>query len=92
MQTDMQRALYWKLEQIAEPISSFRNNGFKSWLTGVWQSIVRYLTTQNEPKIWQSNDWFGHSWWNVYLPETGQTVRLTSEAEVRVWLEENFRL
>ena len=91
MQTDSQKNIDWELAQIAEPICSFKGNGFKSWLTEIWQSIVQNLTRQDEPKVWQSRDWFGHSWWNVYLPKTGQTVRLSSEEEVRVWLEENLR-
>ncbi len=91
MQTQAQKNLYRTLEQITEPISDFNSNRFKNWLAQIGNFIVQYLTTQDEPKIWQSKDWFGHSWWNVYLPRTGQMVRLSSEAEVRVWLEENLR-
>jgi hypothetical protein len=91
MQTQAQKNLYCTLEQITEPISDFNSNRFKNWLAQIGHFIVKYLTTQDEPKIWQSKDWFGRSWWNVYLPRTGQTVRLTSEAEVRIWLEENLR-
>lgn len=91
MQTHAQRDLYYKLEEITEPVSSFNSNRFKSWLAQVGHSIIRYLTTQDEPRIWQSKNWFGHSWWNVYLPKTEQRVRLNSEAEVRIWLEENLR-
>lgn len=91
MQIDTQRALYWKLEQIVEPVTRSRTNEFKNWLIKVGQSIVRFLTTQDELKIWQSKDWFGHSWWNVYIPKTEQRVRLNSEEEVRIWLEENLR-
>jgi len=91
MQTQAQKNLYRTLEQITEPISDFNSNRFKNWLAQIGNFIVQYLTTQDEPKIWQSKDWFGHSWWNVYLPRTGQMVRLSSEAEVRIWLEENLR-
>lgn len=92
MQTQAQRDFHYKSEQVTEPTSGFNRNRFKSWLAQVGRSVVRYLTTQDELKIWQSRDWFGHTWWNVYLPKTGQTVRLTSEEEVRVWVEENLRL
>lgn len=91
MQTQAQKNLYRTLEQITEPISDFNSNRFKNWLAQVGNFIVQYLTTRDEPKVWQSKDWFGHSWWNVYLPRTGQMVRLSSEAEVRIWLEENLR-
>jgi hypothetical protein len=91
IQTEIQKNCYWELEEIAEPISSFKGNRFNNWLTNVWRSLVHSLTTQDEPKVWQSRDWLGHSWWNVYLPKTGQTVRLSSQEEVRFWLEGNLR-
>jgi hypothetical protein len=91
MQPYAQRDFYYKLEQIAEPASRFNSNRFRDWLAQIKRFIIEYLTIQDEPKVWQSKDWFGHSWWNVYLPKTEQRVRLNSEAEVRIWLEENLR-
>lgn len=90
MQTEAQRVLYWELEQITEPISSSGNNPSKGWLTDVWQFIARAMTASDESKVWYSTDWLGHIWWNIYFPRTGQTVRLSSEDEVRIWLEENL--
>ncbi|HIK18575.1 MAG TPA: hypothetical protein IGS53_25280 [Leptolyngbyaceae cyanobacterium M33_DOE_097] len=92
MQTEAQRALYWELEQITESVSKSEPNSLKNWLNGIWQVIVNVMTTSDEPKIWTSTDWFGHIWWNVYFPRTGQTVRLNSEEEVRIWLEEHLHL
>lgn len=91
MQTNAQKVCCWESEQIVEPISRSKGDGFRKWFAKVWQSVIRYFTTQDEPKIWQSKDWFGHSWWNVYLPKTGQTARFNSEDEIQVWLEENLR-
>ena len=92
MQTEAQRALYWELEQITESIYKSESSSLKNWLTGIWQVVINVMTTSDEPKIWTSKDWFGHTWWNIYFPRTGQIVRLNSEEEVRVWLEENLRL
>ncbi len=92
MQTEAQKALYWELEQITESVSKPESGLLKNWLTRIWQLIASTVTTSNEPKVWSSKDWFGHTWWNVYFPRTGQTIRLNSEEEVRVWLEENLHL
>lgn len=40
MQTNAQKSFYWKLEQIAEPISNLRSNGLKGWLAEIGQSII----------------------------------------------------
>lgn len=92
MQTEAQKALYWELEQITESVSKPESSSLKNWLTGIWQVVVNIMTTSDEPKVWTSRDWFGHTWWNIYFPRTGQTIRLNSEEEVRIWLEENLHL
>lgn len=92
MQTKAQKALYLELEQIAEPVSSSKNNPLKSWLTRISYFLSNAMTPSSEPKVWCSKDWFGHTWWNIYLPRTGQTVRLSSEEEVRIWLDEHLHV
>lgn len=91
MQTDLPEVFHQKLEQNAEPNSVNRKNRCKEWFTQFCRLIVRRLTTQDEPKIWRSQDRSGHVRWSVYLAGTGQTIRLASEEEVRLWLEENLR-
>ncbi len=90
MQTEAQRALYWELEQITESVSQSESDPLKSWLTAIWQAVINVLNSSDEPKVWTSKDWFGQTVWNVYLPQSGQTIRLNSEEEVRVWLEEHL--
>lgn len=92
MQTETQRARYCELELITDTSSKAKNHSLQRWWAGVWYFLINALTTSNEPKVWTSKDWFGHTVWNVYFPKTGQTIRLSSEEEVRIWLEENLHL
>ena len=90
MQTESQKALYWELEQIVEPTEISAKYSLTHWLIDIWQSLTLAMTPSNEPEVWQGKDWFGYTWWNVYLPSTGQTIRFASEEEVRIWLEEHL--
>ena len=92
MQTEAQKALYWELELITDPIVNSEKSRLITWLNDLWWALARSLTIAHEPKVWESKDWFGNTVWNVYLPKTGQTVRFSSEAEVRIWLEEHLYL
>lgn len=91
MQTDTPKASCWELGQIAKPVANLQGHLFHQRLTRFWQAIARNFTIHDEPKVWQSKSWLGHSGWNVYLPKTGEIVRLGSEQEVRIWLEEHLR-
>ncbi len=91
MQTESQKVLQ-ELEQTTEPAASSKSNPLVNWLINTWHAITCAMTPAYEPKVWQSKDWFGHTWWNVYLPRTGQMARFSSEEEVRIWLEEHFHL
>lgn len=62
----------------------------ESWLKKLWRSLVTALVQRSEMHIWQTADRSGHTWWNVYDPTTGETVRLDSDAEVRAWIEQSY--
>ncbi len=90
MQTKTQKTLYYELELIADPTSKAENQALREWWMGIWHILIKALTAPNEPQVWSSNDWFGHTWWNVYLPRTGQITRFSSQEEARIWLEQNL--
>ena len=90
MQTKSQRALYYELELIADPSARTENHTSQSGWMVVWRAFVNALMTSSEPKVWSSRDWFGHTWWNIYLPQTGQMARFSSPEEARIWLEQNL--
>ncbi len=70
--------------------SKLNTSIFGSGLTKLLQQIISTLTQEPEPRIGQVKDSFGNTIWCVYDPITGQSARLNSEAEVRVWLEERY--
>lgn len=59
-------------------------------LNSIWQHLLRIFTKGNELQIWQTSDRFGNTWWNAYDPTTGCSTSLTSEAEMRAWIEERY--
>jgi len=92
VQTETQKALYCELELIPDTASKAKNHSSPGWWVGIWNVLVNALIASNEPQVWSSTDWSGYTWWHIYFPKNGQTIRLSSEEEVRVWLEENLHL
>lgn len=56
----------------------------------ICQRIVTLINHASELQVWQTRDRSGHSWWNGYDPSTGKSIRLDSEAEMRMWIEERY--
>lgn len=52
--------------------------------------IGNSLITDSEPKAWQIRDRSGATYWRVYDPATNQAHAFSSEAEVRMWLEQRY--
>jgi hypothetical protein len=60
-----------------------------------WASVNQHLDnwdfhTMPEPRIWQSTDREGQTWWHVHDPQTGDRIDLESEEDVCVWIEQSF--
>lgn len=54
------------------------------------QGIVNTLARKSELQVYQYNqgtDW----WWYAFDPRTGNCVYADSEAELRLWIEQNYR-
>lgn len=56
-------------------------------LNQIWRLISNAVLNQSDPKIWLRHDRHGNTWWHCYDPRSGHTTRLSSEAEVRIWIE-----
>lgn len=56
-------------------------------LNDSWQSVLTYLSTSSEPRVWQSQK-DGKVAWNAYDPITRKSVERVSMQEIRAWLEE----
>lgn len=61
-----------------------------SRISKIGQQLFIALTKKPEPKIWQKKDHSGNLYWRVYDPKTDRSAMLSSEAEVRSWLEERY--
>ncbi len=55
-------------------------------------AIAHFLTNDSAPRIWQTRTQTGNLCWHVYDPIRDHGVTLSSEAEVRIWLEQRYRL
>jgi hypothetical protein len=56
-------------------------------LRRVWQESVTELKTSNNPRIWQTIDQLGNTWWHAYNPATGRSATRESETEILEWIE-----
>ena len=92
MRTHRQWLNYQKLELISDQQSESKRrvqvvlSAFKN----IWDMLLTTLTTGAEPRIWQTIDSSGKTEWKIYDPKTEQVIQLSSEAEVRTWLDESF--
>jgi len=64
---------------------------FKQMGQAVWQQWMRYLTTPPDFNVWQHRNPAGHLYWHVYDPHTNQSACFSSEAEVKLWIEQRLR-
>ncbi|WP_250126747.1 hypothetical protein [Chroococcidiopsis sp. CCMEE 29] len=60
----------------------------KSFLSYAWKTISTPVS--DEPQVRQRCDRSGQIYWQVYDPATNRSARLSSEQEVRQWLEQRF--
>ncbi|HIK55559.1 MAG TPA: hypothetical protein IGS37_10410 [Synechococcales cyanobacterium M55_K2018_004] len=56
----------------------------------VGRSLLRWLSGDSEPRVWQTCDRQGHTIWHLYDPATQGKTQFGSEAEVRAWLEQRY--
>ncbi|MBD2089607.1 hypothetical protein H6F67_07045 [Microcoleus sp. FACHB-1515] len=55
-------------------------------LSKIGRSIIAFLAGSSEPKVQRISD----NSWRVYDPIRHQTLYLSSEKEVRMWLEQRY--
>lgn len=59
-------------------------------LKKIFAEVVRFLSDSSEPRIQFKRDRLGNHFWRVYDPSTNQSATFSSEAEVRIWLEQRY--
>ena len=53
------------------------------------ERLINKLQAELEPKIWEKRDRLGNIF-KVYDPASDRFIYLSSENEVRIWLEERY--
>ncbi|MEO0489363.1 MAG: hypothetical protein AAFZ49_07365 [Cyanobacteria bacterium J06659_2] len=56
-------------------------------LRSVWQLWVTELNASHDPKIWQTIDRLGNTWWYAYHPVTGRSATRESKTEILEWID-----
>lgn len=59
-----------------------------AWFGKIWKWLTEFSKPNYEPKIWQTTDNNGATWWNVYDPIAAHTFYMASEEEVLFWLDQ----
>lgn len=67
--------------------SSFR---MVSALKSVWEALLRAIMNRSELQVWQTSDKEGCPHWNAYDPVSDRSISLSTEAEMRMWIEQNY--
>ncbi|MGI0487470.1 hypothetical protein ACN4EK_18660 [Pantanalinema rosaneae CENA516] len=64
-----------------------------SWIADInrrWQQAIAVLSDRSNLQVWRSHDRGGNPHWHVYDAQTNHTTNLSSEAEMRIWIEEHY--
>lgn len=59
-------------------------------LSQLWESLINALAGQSEPKIVRKRDRFGNWYFRVYDPVSQQSATLSSERELRAWIDQRY--
>lgn len=86
----MNTAIRNRSRQARLPLSKLWQ-GSRNLVENIAQNLLFALTSREEPRIRQARDRQGRTFWQVYDPSTGFQSRFSSEDEVRVWLEEQYK-
>lgn len=76
-------------KQIAGDVESHPGS-LQQHLAILWDDLVTLVRGDSNLRVWQSVDQQGDRWWCAYNPQTGQSVYAESEAEMQIWIEQNY--
>jgi hypothetical protein len=94
MRTSEQLLQYERLELLSDAPKQaqrpFRSRSPLPWLRKIGQWIAARLVSSDEPQVSKIKGSEGHEFWRIYDPVTRITTTLSSEAEVRMWLDQRY--
>ncbi|HAZ44776.1 MAG TPA: hypothetical protein DDW76_22230 [Cyanobacteria bacterium UBA11369] len=56
----------------------------------IWQKFLTALVSKSELRVWSESDRSGNTEWHAYDPETGRSICVASETEMRHWIEQSY--
>jgi hypothetical protein len=81
---------YEQLTVEQQAVSSGSSNAMKAWFQRLWDSFADTMPSLYQLQITQTIDDNGHECWSVYYPKTGQRLVTESEAEMQIWIKQNY--
>lgn len=61
-----------------------------SALYKIWHGLLTANFSKNELRVWQKSHSDGNTEWHAYDPVTGRSICLASDAEMRIWIEQQY--
>ena len=59
-------------------------------LTKLWQKFLTAIARKRELQVWSQSDRRGNKEWHAYDPETGRSICVASETEMRHLIEQSY--
>lgn len=59
-----------------------------SWFSNGWAYLTHHFTRGHQPQVWQQRSAAGDIFYRAYDPQTGRSAYLTSDIDLRIWLEQ----
>jgi len=56
----------------------------------MWQSLINVMSTSSELQVWHTVGHGGHGCWHAYHPVTRRSQSFGTEAEMRMWIEQQY--
>ena len=54
------------------------------------EQLIQALTRGHELQVWRKKDHDGNAYWQAFDPKTRKSISLSSEAEMRIWIEQRY--
>ncbi|MCL1467774.1 hypothetical protein [Argonema galeatum] len=61
-----------------------------SFLNKFWLRLVKAMMSGKDLRVWQKSDRSGNKEWHAYDPATGRSTCVASDAEMRMWIEQQY--
>ena len=81
---------YEQLTVEQQAVSFGSSNGMQAWFQRLWNNLADTMPSLYQLQITQTINDNGHECWSVYYPKTGQRLVTESEAEMQIWIKQNY--